>query len=292
MMHKRKFSKTLLFYLSLLVTVMTSPPHATAQLAQNVSPQQTSGLVTEVITTSGFTYVQVDTGKTKVWAAGVGSAQVKKGDRVGFSTEMPMQNYHSKKLNRDFSLIFFVRQFFSENPASANVVPNRQTEDPRTIQSATIKFLANTREVKVGESLREAMLDGLKGQQKKLSDFKGRPLIINVWASWCGPCRAEMDSLQGLANRYNGKQLNIIGISTDDFRNDALSLIKQTGISFENFLDNKLQMEKMLGANMIPLTVLVDEQGRILEKVQGARDWNSPDMVDAIGEVFQLKLRD
>jgi peroxiredoxin len=101
-----------------------------------------------------------------------------------------------------------------------------------------------------------------------------------------------MDSLQGLANRYNGKQLNIIGISTDDFRNDALSLIKKTGISFENFLDNKLQMEKMLGANMIPLTVLVDEQGRILEKVQGARDWNSPDMVDAIGEVFQLKLRD
>jgi len=133
-------------------------------------------------------------------------------------------------------------------------------------------------------------LDGLNGKKRKFSDFKGKPLIINVWASWCGPCRAEMGSLERLAHRYNGKELNIIGISTDDYRNKAETFIKQTEITFENFLDHKLLLENMLGANTIPLTILVDDQGRILEKVRGAREWDSPEIIDAIGETFHLKL--
>ena len=57
-------------------------------------------------------------------------------------------------------------------------------------------------EVEVGGYLREAKLNGFSGNTKKFSDYKGRPLIINVWASWCGPCRAEMGSLERLARRY------------------------------------------------------------------------------------------
>jgi len=145
-------------------------------------------------------------------------------------------------------------------------------------------------EVKTGGYLREATLDGLNGKSKTFSDFKGKPLIINIWASWCGPCRAEMGSLHRLAQRYNGKEFNIIGVSTDDYRKAALAFIKQTEITFENFLDHKLLLENMLGANTIPLTILVDADGRILGKVRGAYEWDNPNTINAIEEMFQIKL--
>ena len=146
-------------------------------------------------------------------------------------------------------------------------------------------------EVEIGSYLREAELQGLFGKSKKFSDYKGKPLIINVWASWCGPCRAEMGSLQRLARRYNGKQFNIIGISTDDDHSAAAEFIKRSKVTFENFIDSNVFLENMLGADSIPLTVLVDAQGRVLEKARGSFEWDSPEIVEAIAQVFQVKLK-
>lgn len=260
------------------------------KIIQN-SPAQISGKVLEVIISSGVTYVEVNAGVKKVWAAAVGTTPVKKGDTISFSTEMPMQNYHSKNLDRDFAVIYFVKQFTSGDEGSGTTLLPEIVNRKSSIKPEVAKFLADSREVKAGGYLREATLDGLQGNPKKFSDFKGRPLIINVWASWCGPCRAEMGSLERLANRYNGQQLNIIGISTDDYRDRALGLIRQTGITFENFIDHKLMLEKMLGAYSIPLTILVDDKGRVLKKIRGAREWDSPEMIEAIGQVFKIELK-
>lgn len=255
------------------------------------NPANFSGEVTEIITASGVTYVELDTGNEKVWAAAVGVTPVKKGNRVSFSTEMPMRNYHSKYLGRDFSLIYFVKQFKTLGEGTTSSLPLEQINKKPSTRPEVAKFLADTREVEVGGYLREATLDGLQGNKKKFAYFKGKPLIINVWASWCSPCVAEMGSLERLANRYNGKEFNIIGVSTDDYRDRAVGLIRQTGITFENFIDHKLELEKMLGAYSIPLTILVDGQGRVLKKVRGAREWDSPEMIDAIGQVFQITLK-
>lgn len=151
-------------------------------------------------------------------------------------------------------------------------------------------FAATPGEVEVGGYLREATLDGLNGKPNKFSDYRGKPLLINVWASWCGPCRVEMGSLERLAQRYNGKEFNVIGVSTDDYRGRAKAFIRQTKITFENYLDSKLFLENMLGANTIPLTILVDANGRVLQKARGAYEWDSPEVIDAIGEVFDIKL--
>ena len=143
----------------------------------------------------------------------------------------------------------------------------------------------------MGGYLRETTLHGLIGKDKKFSDFKGKPLLINVWASWCGPCRAEMGSLNRLARRYNGKQFNVIGISTDDDGDAAAAFIKKSKVSFDNYLDSKVLLENMLGANTIPLTILVDANGRVIEKARGPYEWDSPDVVEAIGEAFHIKLK-
>jgi peroxiredoxin len=99
-----------------------------------------------------------------------------------------------------------------------------------------------------------------------------------------------MGSLEQLARRYNGKDFNLIGISTDDYRDQAEAFLDEEGVTFENFIDHKLQMEKMLDVKTLPLTVLIDEQGRILKKVDGAREWNNPQIIAAIEQVLQIKL--
>jgi len=145
-------------------------------------------------------------------------------------------------------------------------------------------------EVEVGGTLREAALYGFAGDFRKLSELRGKPLIINVWTSWCGPCRAEMGSLNRLAQRYGGKQFNIIGISTDDYADAAAAAIGKANLIFDNYHDRNLLLESMLGANTIPLTVLVDAKGKVLLKVHGAREWDSPESLKLIGEAFKIKL--
>ncbi len=155
---------------------------------------------------------------------------------------------------------------------------------------STPLYAGTVGEVPIGGYLRESAMRGFDGKTEKFSDFKGKPLIINVWASWCAPCRAEMSSLDNLARRFNGKQFNLIGISTDDDGSAAAAYIKEANLSFKNFLDSHVMLESMLGANTIPMTILVDANGRILEKVRGAREWDSPEYVQGIAEVFGVKL--
>jgi len=141
-------------------------------------------------------------------------------------------------------------------------------------------------EVQIGQLLPEARLQGLNGPPRDLSEFRGRPLIINVWASWCGPCRAEMASLERLAWRDEGRGFAIIGISTDDFITQAREWLKHSNATISHYIDHSLQMEHMLGASRLPLTVLVDAQGRVFDKIYGARIWDSPESLALVSQAF------
>ena len=142
-------------------------------------------------------------------------------------------------------------------------------------------------EVEVGQVLREATLVALNGPVKKLSDFRGRPLIINVWASWCGPCRAETASLERLAWSATGQRFVIIGISTDDYPEAAKAWLARSNATLSHFIDRKLELENMLGASKIPLTVLVDANGRVLDKIYGAREWDSAENLKLIDRALR-----
>ena len=144
-------------------------------------------------------------------------------------------------------------------------------------------------EVPIGQPLREASLRGLNGPQRQLSSFRGRPLIINVWASWCGPCRAEMASLERLAWGPLAAHLTVIGISTDDYIEKALAFLRQSNATLNHYLDRQLEMEHMLGATHLPLTVLVDAQGRVRDKISGAQPWDSPSAQRLIEERLGIK---
>lgn len=152
-------------------------------------------------------------------------------------------------------------------------------------------FARTPGEVEVGQVLRETPMQGLASRPSRLlSDYRGKPLIINVWASWCGPCQAEMGSLEQLSKRYGGKQFNVIGVSTDDYLDRAELFLKKTNTTFNNYIDQKLVLENMLGAERLPLTLLVDAKGKVLAKFTGAKEWDGPEAAAIISKAFGTKL--
>lgn len=147
---------------------------------------------------------------------------------------------------------------------------------------------ATAGEVEIGQTLREATMQGLNGPSRRLSSFRGKPLIINVWASWCGPCRQEMGSLERLAWHDEGRHFQLIGISTDDYPDRAKAFLRQTNATFNHYIDKALELENMLGANRLPLTILVDAQGRVLSKHYGAKEWDSPEALALVRKLFRI----
>lgn len=144
-------------------------------------------------------------------------------------------------------------------------------------------------EVDIGATVRDATIRGLNGPSRKLSEFHGRPLIINLWASWCEPCREEMASLDRLAWLEPARHFGIIGISTDDDPAQASAWLQHSHATINQFIDTRLQMENMLGASRIPLTVLVDADGRVVDKIYGAREWDSPESLQLIRKAFRIR---
>jgi thiol-disulfide isomerase/thioredoxin len=145
------------------------------------------------------------------------------------------------------------------------------------------------RPIPIGGTLPDAVLQGLNGPSQHLSAFRGRPLIINVWASWCGPCREEMASLERLAWRDRNQYFVIIGISTDDYPEQAHEYLKHANATISQFIDHDLQMENLLGATRLPLTVLVDANGRVLERIYGAKQWDGADALQLIDAAFHRR---
>lgn len=144
-------------------------------------------------------------------------------------------------------------------------------------------------EVEVGSVLREATLHGLNGPDQKLSAFRGKPLVINVWASWCPPCIAEMGSLERLAWSDLGQQFTVIGISTDDYPEAAKGFLRKSSATINHYIDRQLALEHMLGAKQLPLTLLIDAKGRVLSKTVGAREWDGPQAMALIRSSFGLR---
>ncbi|HET9692935.1 MAG TPA: TlpA disulfide reductase family protein [Steroidobacteraceae bacterium] len=142
--------------------------------------------------------------------------------------------------------------------------------------------------VAVGQTLPDAVMAGLNGPPKSLSSYRGRPLIINVWASWCSPCRREAASLERLAWSEAGSRYTVLGISTDDERNAAIQWLRQSNATLSHYLDSgpRWPLEHMLGASSIPVTVLVDAQGRVVARYRGARDWDSAESIQLIERAF------
>ncbi len=118
-------------------------------------------------------------------------------------------------------------------------------------------------------------LPDLDGKSVRLSDLRGRVVLINFWATWCPPCRAEMPSMNDLYKDYRDKGLEILAISIDvDGRRVVAPFVEKYGLLFPVLLDPRNEVGSRVRVRGIPSTFLLDKRGRIAGLEIGAKNWN------------------
>ena len=117
------------------------------------------------------------------------------------------------------------------------------------------------------------------GQQFSLSDFRGKVVLVNFWATWCPPCREEIPSLQSLLRQMDAAHLKLLALSVDDSWGPVNEFMRESGIVLPVYGDFDKQIATRYGTLKFPETYVVDKKGRVALKVIGPTDWVSPDMV-------------
>ena len=114
------------------------------------------------------------------------------------------------------------------------------------------------------------------GRSVALSDFRGRPLLVNLWATWCAPCVKEMPTLDSLAAREDGK-LQVLAISQDGDARDKVKrfFADHDFAALEPYLDPKLALMPEMGVDILPTTILYDADGKEVWRMVGIADWES-----------------
>ncbi|EPR08885.1 TlpA family protein disulfide reductase [Sphingobium indicum] len=115
------------------------------------------------------------------------------------------------------------------------------------------------------------------GSDAKLSDFAGRPMLVNLWATWCAPCVAEMPTLDAVAAEYGKQGLAVLTISQDSQGEAVIKPFfeKHPLPHLKGWIDPENQFGFHYNTGMLPTTVIYDAQGRETARVVGAMDWNS-----------------
>ncbi len=121
----------------------------------------------------------------------------------------------------------------------------------------------------VGRTAPEFALKSFDGDEVKLSDFRGKTLLVNFWASWCHPCREEAPVLERTYMSLSGKQVEFIGINIMDDRKNAEEYIKSFGGSFVNIYDPENRIHLDYGVGGVPETFFVNPDGIITGKHRG-----------------------
>lgn len=120
------------------------------------------------------------------------------------------------------------------------------------------------------------------GNTRALADFRGRVVVLNVWATWCAPCREEMPTLDALQAALGGPRLEVVALSVD---REGAGVVREffdaLGIEhLQVYVDTRMRAPAKLGVPGIPATLVIDREGREVARLIGPADWNSPAMRD------------
>lgn len=150
---------------------------------------------------------------------------------------------------------------------------------------------AENRGAEVGDRVPDYSAPNLAGQEVSFADYLGKVVLINVWATWCGPCRVEMPPIQGSYNRFKDRGFAVLAISIDTgpgYRAKVDEFVRELGLDFTVLLDPEGRISRVLRTVGVPETFVIDRQGRIVKRLIGATDWDSPANQALIDELLRM----
>ena len=128
-----------------------------------------------------------------------------------------------------------------------------------------------------------AFEDG-SGRKLALADFKGKVVLLNVWATWCSPCRQEMPTLDRLQSKLGGRDFEVVALSIDREGTDVVrKFFAEIGVrSLALYIDPTMEAQSKLELIGVPTTLLIDRDGREVARHTGIAEWDRPEVIDTI----------
>lgn len=124
-------------------------------------------------------------------------------------------------------------------------------------------------------------LRGLDGKTVSLTDFRGKVVLLNIWATWCPPCVEEMPSMQKLFQAMSGEAFELLAVSLDESGAAVVGpFMEKHKLTFPALIDSETTLQKSYQTTGVPESFIIDKKGIIVEKIIGPRDWASPAVLD------------
>lgn len=130
-------------------------------------------------------------------------------------------------------------------------------------------------------------LDDLEGRKTSLSDFRGKVVLLNFWATWCPPCKAEMPGMEKLYQTFkDNPDFVMLAVDSQEEASVVRKFIADNQYHFKVLLDSDGQVNARYSVQAIPTTYLIDRQGRVIAGKAGAHDWATPEVAQAIRDLL------
>jgi peroxiredoxin len=140
---------------------------------------------------------------------------------------------------------------------------------------------------KVGDEAQEFVLPTLRRNSVKLSDYRGKVVFLNIWATWCPPCREEMPSMESLYQRLKGREFEMLAVSIDRQGEKVVGpFVAKYGLTFPVLLDPDSKTYKLYGLTGIPETFIIDKKGIIILKMIGPQNWMEKEWLDYFDRII------
>jgi thiol-disulfide isomerase/thioredoxin len=132
-------------------------------------------------------------------------------------------------------------------------------------------------------------LESLSGKRLSLKDLRGKVVFLNFWATWCVPCRDEMPLMEALHREFKNQGLAVVAVNFREDKEAVRRFFDELGLSFDPMLDVDGEVSEQYGAFSLPLTYLIDRDGRFVGKAVGIRPWDGADAKAFIRELLERK---